>query len=95
MKDQDFVLLGVNSDEPETARKAVAENELNWRSFRNEREGRPSISEEWCVEGWPTLVVLDREMRIRYRGHGGDAAMREVRKLLGVEAPVKKEQEEE
>ena len=83
LKDAPFALIGVNSDKIERAKQAVAKNDLNWRSFRDMSPGndRP-ISEDWEVEGWPTLVVLDADMRIHYRGHDGDAAEHAVRELL-------------
>ena len=83
LKDQPFALIGVNSDDLDRAKKAVAENELNWRSFQNEPEGsEKSISSDWKVSGWPTIVVLDAEMKIRYRGHDGHAASDMVKELL-------------
>ena len=74
MKDKPFALIGVNSDTPAKAKQAIAENQLNWRSFQNKREGKPEISADWAVSGWPTIVVLDAEGKVRYRGHDGDAA---------------------
>jgi hypothetical protein len=82
MKDKPFVLIGVNSDELDRAKKAVAENQLNWRSFQNKRSGQPDISDDWAVQGWPTIVVLDAEMKIRYRGHDGEAATETARNLV-------------
>ena len=81
MKDKPFSLVGVNSDSVEKALDAVERNELNWRSFRNSGEGRADISDDWAVEGWPTIVILDADMKIRYRGHDGHAAT-EVAKTL-------------
>lgn len=82
MKDEAFVLIGVNSDEVEAAKKAVAKNKLNWRSFQNERKGQPDIAKDWVVSGWPTIVVLDHEMRIAYRGHSGEEATRIAKELV-------------
>jgi hypothetical protein len=83
MKDRPFALIGVNSDDLPRAKKAVAENKLNWRSFQNEPEGAEgAISKDWLVRGWPTIVVLDSEMRIRYRGHSGDEATAVARRLV-------------
>jgi hypothetical protein len=81
---QPFALVGVNSDSSvEVANKAIEENGLNWRSFQNERgEGKDSISTDWYVQGWPTIVVLDAEMKVRYRGHDGHAATDVAKKLL-------------
>jgi hypothetical protein len=76
MKDKPFALIGVNSDkEIARAKKAIADNNLNWRSFHCGPEGtRGPIPTAWAVRGWPTIVVLDAEMRIHYRGHNGDEA---------------------
>ena len=82
MQHKPFALVGVNSDPIENARSAVEKNNLNWRSFQNSGEGRPDISEDWAIEGWPTIVVLDAEMKIRYRGHDGHAATEVAKKLV-------------
>jgi len=34
------------------------------------------------VQGWPTIVVLDTDQSIRYRGHDGDEATAVVKTLL-------------
>jgi len=90
MQDKPFALIGVNSDSLERATKAVAENELNWRSFQNKPEGAESaISDAWMVRGWPTVVILDAEGKIHYRGHDGQEATRIAEELVkGMEAPV-------
>ncbi len=79
-----FALIGVNSDRTvEVAKKAVEKNKLNWRSFQNRPEGaEKAISEEWKVTGWPTLVIIDKDMRIRYRGHNGNEATKVAKSLL-------------
>ena len=84
MKDEPFALIGVNSDQTvERAKQAVAENGLNWRSFQNKPEGaKVAIADEWSVRGWPTIVILDSEMKIRYRGHDGEEATRIARALV-------------
>ena len=82
MQGEPFALLGVNSDDLERAKTAIRENNLNWRSFQNSPEGSETqISTTWRVRGWPTIVVLDAEMTIRYRGHRGDKAI-DVAKAL-------------
>ena len=83
MKDKPFALIGVNSDDVPRAKKAIEENKLNWRSFQNSPEGAETpISKDWYVSGWPTIVVLDAEMRIRYRGHNGHAASDVAKQLV-------------
>ena len=84
MAGKPFALLGVNSDDLERAHRAVQENNLNWRSFQNEPEGSEnSISAAWRVRGWPTIVVLDENFEIHYRGHDGKQATEVARRLVG------------
>jgi hypothetical protein len=83
MKDKPFALVGVNSDKTvEVAKAAIAKNNLNWRSFQNVRPGKPDIATDWAVNGWPTIVVLDADGKIRYRGHGGDEAGKTAKQLV-------------
>lgn len=84
MKDRPFALLGINSDaDLARTRARVTENEIIWRSFQNRLEGRESaISEDWSVSGWPTLVVLDENMRLRYRGHSYQPAHELAERLV-------------
>ncbi len=82
MSDKPFALIGVNSDELEKARTAVKEKNLTWRSFQNSVEGQDTISETWVIEGWPTIVILDTDGKIHYRGHDGDEATKVAEKLV-------------
>jgi hypothetical protein len=84
MKDLPFALIGVNSDKDVArAQKAVAENGLNWRSFHAGPQGTAGpIPTAWAVRGWPTIVVLDGEMRIHYRGHDGEQATKIAKDLV-------------
>ena len=84
MEGQPFVLIGVNSDStPQVALEAVEKNQLNWRSFQNSPEGREkSHSDDWMVRGWPTIVILDADFKIRYRGHDGDKATEVAQALV-------------
>lgn len=84
MKDKPFALIGVNSDQTvERAKKAIADNNLNWRSFQNKPEGAErAIADDWSVRGWPTIVILDAERRIHYRGHSGEEATKVAKELV-------------
>ena len=84
MKGRPFALIGVNSDDNlEEIKGIVKKEKINWRSFQNEPKGATSsISKAWAVRGWPTLVVLDREMKIVYRGHDGDEAIGKAKALV-------------
>ena len=82
MKNKPFARIGVNSDQTvERAKKAIAENNLNWRSFQNKGSGG-EISKDWAVRGWPTVVILDSEMKIHYRGHDGEEATKVAEELV-------------
>ncbi len=84
MKDKPFALIGVNSDkEIARAKKAIADNNLNWRSFHaGPKATRGPIPTAWAVKGWPTVVVLDAEMKIHYRGHDGEEATKVAKDLV-------------
>jgi len=71
-----FALIGVNGDEAgnllNEKNKAA---EITWRSFQNERgEGKRAIDDEWNVQGWPTLYLIDHKGTIRQKwlGSPGD-----------------------
>jgi hypothetical protein len=61
-----FVLVGVNGDDNDPDLKSKNEKQqITWRSFRNARKDRPSVSDEWNVEGWPTLHLIDHKGILR------------------------------
>ncbi len=71
LKERPFALLGVNCDEDkEAARRAVTREKLNWRSWYDGGEGAGRISEEWQVDVFPTLYLLDHRGVIRKRWQG-------------------------
>ena len=88
LKDKPFVLLGVNSDKKkETAKKLSEAGTVTWRSFWNGEEGTGGpISEEWSIQGWPTVYLIDHKGVIRYKNpqaKGEEKALDEaIEKLL-------------
>jgi hypothetical protein len=63
-----FVLIGVNSDtDAEKLKNDLKENQVTWRSFQN----RQKISNEWKVQGWPTLYLIDHKGVIQRKWLGG------------------------
>jgi hypothetical protein len=72
MEGKPFALLGVNSDRDLKALRTVLEEEqITWRSFWNGPKGTGGpISEEWNVQGWPTLYVIDHQGVIRHKWLG-------------------------
>jgi thiol-disulfide isomerase/thioredoxin len=68
MEGKPFVLQGVNVDEDrERMRYQSKELQITWRSFYDGGPDGP-ISRSWDVHSWPTVVVLDRDGVIRYKG---------------------------
>ena len=76
MAGKPFTLIGVNGDKAgdELNEKNKAA-EITWRSFSNSRgEDKKDIAEEWNVQGWPTLYLIDHKGTIRRKwlGSPGD-----------------------
>lgn len=70
MEGKPFVMLGINDgDKPETLRKLRETGEVTWRFWVDgEDPSQGKIFRSWNVIGWPTIVALDRNGVIRYRG---------------------------
>lgn len=85
-----FTLLGLNSDQGsrDDLAKRFAVSKIE---YPNILLGKTSaaIPTEWGVRGWPTLVVIDKDGVIRYRGHSGPAAEAAAAALLGVASESK------
>ncbi len=73
MQGQPFALIGVNSDRDiNRAKKAIKDNNLNWRSFWNGPQGTGGpISKHYGVRGWPTIYVIDQNGVIRFKNVRG------------------------
>ncbi|MBX3416829.1 MAG: hypothetical protein KF851_04435 [Pirellulaceae bacterium] len=68
-----FAIIGVNSDKDmDVLKQRIEEENITWRSFRNNDGVDGVISENWAIKGWPTIFVLDEKGVIRWQGHGGD-----------------------
>jgi peroxiredoxin len=85
MKGKPFALIGINSDEYDDAFHARVKNDgITWRSFRDQREGKPDITEEWSLI-FPSVVLIDHAGIVRGWWKGTPAADvldREVDKLV-------------
>ena len=70
-----FVLLGVNGDGNDPDVKMKNEQQMiTWRSFKNERQGKPDITDEWGLQGWPTLILIDHKGVVRQKWVGAPPA---------------------
>ena len=78
-----FALLGINGDQDSaTAKRAVREREINWRSWWDASAKNEPISKTWNVRGWPTGYVIDQKGIIRYKNLKGRELEEAVEQLL-------------
>jgi hypothetical protein len=81
-----FALIGINSDQdPAELKKQLKEFQVTWRSFQNQKPKGKSISDEWGVNGWPTLYLIDHQGKIKKKWLGSpsnEVLDREVEKLV-------------
>ncbi len=88
MKGRPFALLGINGDDDRAKAKETAlANEMTWPSFYNGGPNGP-ITDQWNVQLWPTIYVLDEDGVIRFK------QLREKRLDDAVETLVKKLEED-
>lgn len=80
-KDRPFALLGVNSDEPDRAKRVITAGTVNWRSWLDGTKG--PIAERYRIESVPTVYVLDAEGHIRHDDLRGEQLAEAVARLLG------------
>jgi hypothetical protein len=97
LKNEPFALIGVNSDKPANfdelpaaerreatrvhVKKRLDDEGITWRNAIDLGTDGPWAS-KWNVSGWPTLYVIDREGKIRFKGHDGDAMTDKIEELL-------------
>lgn len=90
LADKPFALVGVNSDQDiDEIREIVKEKNITWRSFQNTVDDH-SISDDWVVQGWPTIYLIDAEGKIRYKNPGDklDEAITELLAEMDVEVEL-------
>ncbi len=68
---QPFDIVGVNCDTNiPSARAAVVQTSMTWRSFRDQVDKKPTITKDWKVVGFPALYLIDHHGTIRKRWIG-------------------------
>jgi hypothetical protein len=93
MEGKPFALIGVNSDQDKAElKKAMAKENITWRSFWNGGSTQGPISTRWAVQGWPTLYLIDHKgvIRKKWEGSPGDKVLDEEIDKLVKEAEDKK-----
>ena len=66
-----FALIGVNSDKNEAEiKKQLKEHQITWRSFKDVQKSN-TISKDFGVQGWPTLLLIDHKGIVRKKWVGG------------------------
>jgi thiol-disulfide isomerase/thioredoxin len=81
LKDKPFVLVSISADEKkETLTKFLSRQKMPWTHWWNGYEG--GILEDWDVQGYPTIYVLDAKCVIRYKDLRGEKLEEAVNKLL-------------
>ena len=78
-----FALIGVNSDDDiDVLKEVIKEKNLTWRSFQNEEGVDGTISDNWGIQGWPTIYLIDAKGVIRYKNLRGDELDEKIEELL-------------
>jgi hypothetical protein len=71
MEGRPFAIVGVNSDTDLNELKLkLREHQVTWRSFQDKRTEPTSISKQWMIRGWPTLILIDDQGTIQKRWVG-------------------------
>lgn len=80
-KTQPLVVLGVNNDES-PARLAMLEDSktVTWKNWHNPHDA--SITQDWGVEGFPTVVLIDQNGVIRHMKLSPDEIEGKVKELI-------------
>lgn len=82
LADKPFALIGINSDGDQSVVTKILEREkITWRNIVDGSTQGP-IATAWNVQGWPTIYILDKAGKIRFRDLRDDALEKAVVKLL-------------
>jgi thiol-disulfide isomerase/thioredoxin len=81
LKDKPFALVSISADEEkETLTTFLAKEKMPWTHWWNGNEG--GILEDWNVEAYPTIYVLDAKGVIRYKDLRGEKLEEAVNTLI-------------
>ena len=77
-----FALLGINSDAKERVHRALAKENITWRSWWDGGSTGGPIAKAWGVRSWPTVYILDHTGMIRYKDLPEETMEKAIEKLL-------------
>jgi WD40 repeat protein/S1-C subfamily serine protease len=63
-----FAMLGVNCDSQDTLREILVDKRVTWRCWSDGKDG--PIAQNWQLEGYPLMFVIDHEGVIRHKFEG-------------------------
>jgi thiol-disulfide isomerase/thioredoxin len=89
-----FAVVGVNADEDVVTRDAeVKRHGITWRSFASAAGAGPAVTDQWNVESFPTLYLIDHTGVIRKVWDAlpdADALEQEIAALVAAAEKAKK-----
>ncbi len=81
LKDQPFALVGVSMDaDKEALTELLAKEKLPWRQWWVGENSK--LAQDWNIEYFPTIYVIDARGVIRYEGLKGEELEKAVNELL-------------
>ena len=81
LKEKPFTLVSISADEEkETLTKFLAKEKMPWTHWWNGQSG--GILEDWDVQYFPTIYVIDSKGIIRHKDLRGEALEKAVHELL-------------
>ena len=69
-KGKPFVLIGINSDPPQTVSRIIKDENIAWPTIWEDYRNPASINAQWYVTGWPTVFLIDQQGVIRQHWFG-------------------------
>jgi hypothetical protein len=84
MQGRPFAILGINTDEGDrtSLNKRVLKAGITWPMIYDGPTASAPNARRWNISSYPTLVVLDRQGKIRFRGTKLEQANAVITELL-------------
>ncbi|TWT33040.1 M56 family metallopeptidase [Blastopirellula retiformator] len=82
-----LVILGVMSDTPEAARKAIDEHQVQFRNLVDGPHAEGKIVRQWNINRWPTSYLIDGEGKIVSEVQGEEMIRASIERLATQASP--------